>query len=530
MAEAASHELGHNLGLSHDGTSSSSYYSGHGTGLTSWAPIMGFSYQANVTQWSKGEYSGANNTQDDLSDISSKLRYRNDDHGNNKSSSTALLVDGKGFIASSNPEFDPLNVRSDNKGNIESATDSDVFYFDTASGDINIMINPAWDAYTRASRRGANLDIKATLFDDLGTVLVSDLMNDTNAVVSANVTAGRYYLEISGQGNTSSPYSDYASLSQYYISGSVVPPSPDLTAPSPSPSLFIEVTSRTTIDMSSTVSVDDSGFVEYQFICSAGGTGCVASKWQLGTSYTASGLASNSSYSYQVKARDASGNETILSGIVAAMTELNNTPVSIDDNQVEVIAGTATTIDVLVNDSDADGDALLIDSFTVPQHGNIVINANKVIYTADSAYVGNDSFSYTVSDGYGGYSTSNVNLSILAAVAPNSIITKLSVPLDPSALSSALVKTGNGKNKVVTSAELSWIDNSNNETNFVIERCLEQITGRGKDKVTSCTFSHYASVAENVTQLNIATESGYKYRVKAINDVGESGYTNEVSI
>ncbi len=41
IAEACAHEFGHNLGLSHDGTSSTAYYSGHGTGYISWAPIMG---------------------------------------------------------------------------------------------------------------------------------------------------------------------------------------------------------------------------------------------------------------------------------------------------------------------------------------------------------------------------------------------------------------------------------------------------------------------------------------------------------
>ena len=40
VAEAVSHEAGHNLGLSHDGTASTGYYQGHG----SWAPIMGVGY------------------------------------------------------------------------------------------------------------------------------------------------------------------------------------------------------------------------------------------------------------------------------------------------------------------------------------------------------------------------------------------------------------------------------------------------------------------------------------------------------
>src|SRR5690606_28955367 len=61
IAEAASHEAGHNLGLEHDGTASSGYYTGHGV----WAPIMGAGYNRPLTQWSRGSYAGANNAQDD---------------------------------------------------------------------------------------------------------------------------------------------------------------------------------------------------------------------------------------------------------------------------------------------------------------------------------------------------------------------------------------------------------------------------------------------------------------------------------
>ena len=34
-----------------------------------WAPIMGVGYQKPVVQWSKGEYTNANNTQNDLTII-----------------------------------------------------------------------------------------------------------------------------------------------------------------------------------------------------------------------------------------------------------------------------------------------------------------------------------------------------------------------------------------------------------------------------------------------------------------------------
>ena len=70
IAEASSHEIGHNMGLSHDGTTDGNeYYRGHGSGDTSWGPIMGASYGRNVTQWSKGDYYLANNTQDDIAII-----------------------------------------------------------------------------------------------------------------------------------------------------------------------------------------------------------------------------------------------------------------------------------------------------------------------------------------------------------------------------------------------------------------------------------------------------------------------------
>jgi len=327
-------------------------------------------------------------------------------------------------------------------------------------------------------------------------------------------------------GNVSVPYSDYGSLGQYYISGSVVPTIVDTTPPTPVPTLFAETVSRTTISMSATESVDNSGVVEYQFICSAGGQGCVTSDWQAETNYAVTGLASNTEYSYQVKARDAAGNETSLSGAVIMATDANYTPMTLDDLQIEVIENTATTIDVLANDTDFDGDSLLIDSFSVSGHGDVIINANKIVYTPDSGYVGGDSFSYTVSDGFGGYSTSAVDLTVIATNTPD----LATVPEAPTTLSATLVKTGKGKNKVVSSAELNWLDNSNNETNFVIEHCLAQTTGKGKNRVTTCDYSEYSSVGEDVNNAQVSTESGYKYRVKATNEIGSSSYTNEVSI
>lgn len=58
-SQAISHEVGHTLGLRHDNDGSGfGYHQGHGSGVTSWCPIMGSSGSRQVYQWSKGEFKG----------------------------------------------------------------------------------------------------------------------------------------------------------------------------------------------------------------------------------------------------------------------------------------------------------------------------------------------------------------------------------------------------------------------------------------------------------------------------------------
>lgn len=225
ISEAASHELGHNLGLSHDGTSTTGYYLGHGTGNTSWAPIMGAGYYTNVTQWSRGEYADANNTQNDLAIIASHLNYRTDDHEDLILANATPLVRNGTTIASSTPVSDPDNVMTQNKGVIEDSTDVDLFYIDAGAGVIDLTVVPDWrERYASSSLRGSNLDILASLYDGGGNLIVqSNPLGETDASLSVSVPAGRYYLAVTGvgEGDPATGYSAYGSLGQYTISGSV---------------------------------------------------------------------------------------------------------------------------------------------------------------------------------------------------------------------------------------------------------------------------------------------------------------------
>lgn len=327
IAEASSHEFGHNLGLSHDGTiSGTTYYAGQGAGLVSWAPIMGNSYYNNVTEWSKGEYADANQTQDDLAIIGAKLGFRPDDHGNAIGAGTALSVAGDGTVDASNPELDPYNLLPQNKGVINSGTDVDVFTFISGSGPLTLTVTPAWDAFYRATtRRAANLDVGLELRDNAGNLVASsDPNTDTSAAVSATVAAGTYHLLVTGVGNAVTPYSDYASLGQFFINGSITTGVSDTTAPNPNPMTWASVPSTTgasTIAMTASTAVDAISTVQYRFNCTSGGTGCVASAWQAGSSYVASGLAPSTQYTFTVQARDFSGNTTAASSAASATTD-----------------------------------------------------------------------------------------------------------------------------------------------------------------------------------------------------------------
>jgi hypothetical protein len=92
--ETCSHEVGHTVGLEHDGNSSTTYYTGHNM----WAPIMGASHNKTVTQWSKGEYSGANEKQDDVTVIATQngFTWKADEAGDKISTAAALKIESNG--------------------------------------------------------------------------------------------------------------------------------------------------------------------------------------------------------------------------------------------------------------------------------------------------------------------------------------------------------------------------------------------------------------------------------------------------
>ena len=204
LAEVASHEAGHTLSLEHDGIDKYSYFGGR----EPWGPIMGSSRYA-LTQFSIGDYSGANQPQDDLVAIArAGAPALQDDHGDTPLASTSTLGSAGTGAAT---------------GLIGDRHDQDVLRYDHGACAIDVSV--------RTSAVGPNLDARLRVLDATGTVLAGanpaveqtaagDVSGTGAAVSLPSRPAGSLYVEVDGVGQGSMPssgYSDYGSVGRYTV-------------------------------------------------------------------------------------------------------------------------------------------------------------------------------------------------------------------------------------------------------------------------------------------------------------------------
>jgi PKD repeat protein len=213
MAHMISHLLGHSLGLTDENgeTSLSSPFSGFDTPTGTWAPIMGRPGNAQIRQFSRGEFrrSPAPNQIDSISRIAKVLPIRTDDVGDTIQKAAPM-------------SFYPLCCRyAVAEGVIERRGDKDVYVLNMGAGRTSL-----WAGLRNGSVQNANMQL--TLFDRNGIEIAN---TDVNAGLGVSnyldvPRAGTYYLQVSAAGSGDlqrGGYSDYGSLGNYEVSAQFQP-------------------------------------------------------------------------------------------------------------------------------------------------------------------------------------------------------------------------------------------------------------------------------------------------------------------
>ncbi|TFH06798.1 MAG: tandem-95 repeat protein, partial [Candidatus Atribacteria bacterium] len=112
------------------------------------------------------------------------------------------------------------------------------------------------------------------------------------------------------------------------------------------------------------------------------------------------------------------GNGELASATVTVAVAAVNDPPIAQDDAASTNEETAVVIDVLINDSDPDGDTLAIQSVAQPSRGSAVNQGADVMYMPDANFTGTDVFTYTVSDGHGKIATATVTVLVVAVNDP----------------------------------------------------------------------------------------------------------------
>jgi hypothetical protein len=86
--------------------------------------------------------------------------------------------------------------------------------------------------------------------------------------------------------------------------------------------------------------------------------------------------------------------------VSVTVTQVNDAPVA-DDDALTTDVDTPGNVNVLLGDTDVDGDTLSVGTTSDPDHGAVSCNATSGVctYTPDPGYLGADSFTYEVTDG-----------------------------------------------------------------------------------------------------------------------------------
>ena len=123
------------------------------------------------------------------------------------------------------------------------------------------------------------------------------------------------------------------------------------------------------------------------------------------------------------------GTDTATGTLTVEVTAVNDAPVAVDDREIISENSSLRRLDVILNDTDVEGDALSLIAVTTDGTGTVDINADQesVDYTPAQGFKGTEIITYTVSDGSDSDSTGTLTILVsddareVTAIASNSL-------------------------------------------------------------------------------------------------------------
>lgn len=124
--------------------------------------------------------------------------------------------------------------------------------------------------------------------------------------------------------------------------------------------------------------------------------------------------------------------DTTLVSVEILAEDLPNQPPVANNDFATTEADTPIEIPVVANDSDPEGDLIILNGATNPENGSVSITIDEtIIYTPDSGFVGTDTFTYIIVDPDGASDTAIVQVAV--GEVPDSLVNQPPVAVDDEA-------------------------------------------------------------------------------------------------
>ena len=414
VADASTHESGHNMGLQHQSswsgsTKTNEYQSGPGDGT---APTMGNSYYASRSMWWYGLNTN-DSYQNDMSVIGSNpFGYAPLATGTTAGTAHPLTASGGSLSAS---------------GVLDSMTETDYWSFSTSGGAISFTVSDPYSSDLGATY--GNLHPKLEITDGSGNVVVGWQDTDSGSVSwSGSLAAGSYRIVVGSHGiSSAATANNYGfDVGTYTISGTV----------STLPGVPTGVTAAPA-DSQVTVSWNPSGGATSYNLYRATTSGSEAS-YQTGittTSFTDTGLTDGTTYYYEVSAVNASG-ESALSSEVQATPNPPPSVINPASANPSPVTGSSTNLSVLGADNIGETLTYTWALTSEPSGANPVFSDNGSTTAHDTTVTFNEAGTYTFQATFS--DPSGLSNSSSVTVVVNQTETSISVsPASVSVLSTA---------------------------------------------------------------------------------------------